>query len=69
MPPMTLRPLTEHVLDGVLAVQAAFYPGPMPEAAAGVLGGLGSCDAAAQQARGQAEGRQMFLFTHGVSLV
>ena len=40
MPPMTLRPMTEHDLDGVLAVQAACYPASMQEAAAVVLARL-----------------------------
>jgi GNAT superfamily N-acetyltransferase len=37
---MTLRPMTEHDLDGVLAVQAACYPASMQEAAAVVLARL-----------------------------
>lgn len=39
-PPMTLRPMTEQDLDGVLAVQAACYPAAMQEAAAVVLARL-----------------------------
>jgi GNAT superfamily N-acetyltransferase len=37
---MTLRPMTEQDLDGVLAVQAACYPAAMQEAAAVVLARL-----------------------------
>jgi len=38
--PMTLRPMTEQDLDGVLAVQAACYPPAMQEPAAVVLARL-----------------------------